>query len=115
MPLVNERTGVALPHVEVARTRAERRKGLLGRDGLAAGSALVLTPCNAIHTIGMRFAIDVAFIDRDGRVQRIVRALAPRRISLCLRAKATVECGAGQFDTWGLQVGDRLLIQPHAA
>ena len=64
MRLVNARTeqpvAVAL---EVADTRATRRRGLLGRDGLAAGSALMLTPCNAVHTVGMRFAIDIVFVD----------------------------------------------------
>jgi uncharacterized membrane protein (UPF0127 family) len=111
--LVNVRTGqVVAGTVEFARTRAERRKGLLGRNGLPAGTALVLSPCNAIHTIGMRFPIDVAFIDRGGRVRHIVRALVPSRIAVCFRAKATIECAAGQLDGQLLQVGDQLRLEP---
>ena len=109
MPLINERTGeVIADMVEVARTRRERRRGLLGRDGMPRGSALVLTPCNAIHTVGMRFPIDVAFVDRGGRVRRIVRQLPPTRISLCLGAKTTIECPSGQLEEIRLQVGDQI-------
>jgi uncharacterized membrane protein (UPF0127 family) len=113
MPLINERTGEVIADlVEVARTRRQRRRGLLGRDGLARGSALVLTPCNAIHTIGMRFPIDVAFIDRQGRVRRIVRQLPPSRISVCLTAKTTIECPSGQLEEIRLQVGDQIKLVP---
>ena len=113
MPLINERTGEVIADlVEVARTRRQRRRGLLGRDGLARGSALVLTPCNAIHTVGMRFPIDVAFVDRHGRVRRIVRQLPPARISVCLSAKTTIECPSGQLEEIRLQVGDQIKLVP---
>ena len=113
MPLINERTGEVIADiVEVARTRRERRRGLLGRDGMPRGSALVLTPCNAIHTVGMRFPIDVAFVDGGGRVRRIVRQLLPTRISLCLGAKTTIECPSGQLEEIRLQVGDQIKLVP---
>lgn len=111
MPVVNERTGAVIAqHVEFARTRRERRRGLLGRDGLSAGSALVLTPCNTIHTVGMRFPLDVAFVDRHGRVRHIVRNLPPTRISVCFTAKSTIECAAGQLGEDALRVGDRVTM-----
>jgi uncharacterized membrane protein (UPF0127 family) len=107
--LVNARTNeVVASSVEVARTRGERRRGLLGRTGLPAGAALVLTPCNAIHTIGMRFAIDVVFIDRKGRVRKIVRSLPPWRMAMAPLASATIELSAGELRPDGLQVGDRV-------
>ena len=56
------RDGTVLASVEVARSRAARRKGLLGRDGI--DGALLLTPARSVHTLGMRFDIDVAFLDR---------------------------------------------------
>jgi uncharacterized membrane protein (UPF0127 family) len=113
MPLVNERTGgVIADAVEFARTRAERRKGLLGRDGLPRGAAMVITPCNAIHTVGMRFPIDVLFVDRGGRVRRIVRNLPPTRISICLTAKSTIECPAGQLSDGLVEVGDAVRVVP---
>jgi uncharacterized membrane protein (UPF0127 family) len=113
MPLINERTGETIADIiEIARTRRERRRGLLGRDGLPRGSALVLTPCNAIHTVGMRFPIDVAFVDKRGRVRRIVRKLGPSRIKICLRARTTIECPSGQLEEIRLQVGDQVKLVP---
>src|ERR1700682_5595453 len=77
--IVNTRTGaVVATSAEVARTSSERRRGLLGRSGLPGGSALIIARCNAIHTIGMQFAIDVAFVDAQGWVGKIVYRLAAR-------------------------------------
>ena len=75
----------------------ERVRGLLGRDGLAPGEAMAFPRCNAIHTVGMRFPIDVAFLGRDGRPVKLVRAVPPGRLLVWggLRARATVEAAAG--------------------
>ena len=70
------RDGDVLAAVEVADTATARRRGLLGRD--AFDGALVLRPCRNVHTVRMRFPIDVAFCDAEGVVLRTVtpRALA---------------------------------------
>ncbi|AVJ27276.1 hypothetical protein CLM73_09230 [Achromobacter spanius] len=75
-----------------------RIRGLLGRAPPGPRAGVLLTPCAAVHTIGMRYAIDVAFIGRDGRVLELRRALAPWRVALCLRAVAVVEMRAGVID-----------------
>ena len=75
--------------------RATRNKGLLGRRSLEPGSAMILAPCSSIHTFFMQFAIDVAFVDRDGRVVRARRALGPWRIQAALRASAVIELATG--------------------
>ena len=111
MRLVNERTGVAVADkVELATTRGERRRGLLGRTSLAPKSALVLSPCGAIHTAFMRFAIDVIFLDRDGRAVRILRELGPWRMALALRARSVVELPSGCLDGMDLLPGDRVRL-----
>ncbi len=111
MTLVCDRTqDTVATTVEVASTREERRRGLLGRDGLDPGSALVLTPCAAIHTAFMRFPIDAVFLGRDGRVVRIVRGLQPWRIAVSLRARAVVELAAGVLERHPVEVGDRLYL-----
>ncbi len=113
MQISNARTeSVVASAVEVATTRAERRRGLLGRDSLDLAAALVLSPCCSIHTAFMRFPIDVAFVDRDGRVMRIVRDLAPWRIAIVPRAHAVVEFAGGCLSRRDVQVGDRLLLAP---
>jgi uncharacterized membrane protein (UPF0127 family) len=93
-----------LAAAEVAVTRRQRRRGLVGRDELEG--VLVLRPCRQIHTLRMRFPIDVAFCDRDGFVLHVA-SLAPWRLSRPVpRACFAVEARAGAFDRWKLVVGD---------
>jgi len=107
--LVNERTrGTVASIVELAVSRGERRRGLLGRHGLDASAALMLAPCAAVHTAFMRFPLDVVFVDRTGRVRKIVRGLGPWRMSASLGAYAAIElAAAGPRD---LVPGDRLYL-----
>ncbi len=116
MEIRNARTDcVVASIVEVATTRTERRRGLLGRDSLDIAAAMVLSPCCSIHTAFMRFPIDVAFVDRDGQVTRIVRDLAPWRVAIAPRAHAAVEFAGGCLSSRDLRVGDRLLLMPSPA
>jgi uncharacterized protein len=89
---------------------ASRRKGLLGRDSLPDGSALIIAPCQAIHTFSMRFAIDVMFVSKDGLVLKVRQAVPPRRIAVALRAFAVVELPAGAIERSGTRPGDQLQI-----
>jgi uncharacterized membrane protein (UPF0127 family) len=103
------RDGEVLAAAEVARTRRERTRGLLGRDGFTG--ALVFRKCRHVHTVGMRFAIDVAFCDADGVVRR-VSTLPPWRLSpLVWRSAFVIEAETGAFERWGLRVGDRVEVK----
>jgi uncharacterized membrane protein (UPF0127 family) len=95
---------------ELAASRASRRQGLLGRDSLDLSSALVLFPCWAVHTIGMRFAIDVIFVDRQGRILKMVSDLGPWRTAIMPRAHAVIELPAGRLRCQDVAVGDRLYL-----
>ncbi len=89
--------------LEVAATRRARGRGLLGRDGV--DGALWLPGVRSVHTVGMRFALDVAWVDRAGRVLR-TRTMAPRRASTWVpRAAGVLEAEAGAFVRWGLVPG----------
>jgi uncharacterized membrane protein (UPF0127 family) len=90
--------------VEVASTRRARRRGLLGRDGI--DGALLLTPARSVHTIGMRFHLDVAYLSREGVVLEVARMARNRVGRPRLRARAVLEAEAGAFERWGLGVGD---------
>lgn len=83
-----------------------RRRGLLGRDELAPGEALVIAPTQGIHTFGMRCPIDVAFVDRAGTIVAIAAQVPPRRVRLAWRAFAAVELRAGACGELGLALGD---------
>jgi uncharacterized protein len=89
---------------DIAHDRAARRRGLLRRDTFEG--ALVLRPCRWVHTIGMRFPIDVAYLDRDGVVTKTIR-MQPHRVGIPVwRSAMVVEAEAGAFGRWGLRVGD---------
>jgi uncharacterized membrane protein (UPF0127 family) len=110
--LVAEPSGrVAVPDLEVAVDSATRKKGLLGRDGLADGSGLVIAPTNAVHTFFMRFPIDIVFVSRAGDVVKICRAVRAWRMAAALRAYAVVELAAGGAARAGLGVGDKVAVQ----
>jgi uncharacterized protein len=103
------REGDVLATADVAETRRARRRGLLRRTEFEG--ALVLRPCRHVHTLFMRFEIDVAFCDSDGVVLR-TRCLRPWRLSAFVsNAAFVVEAEAGAFERWGLRTGDRVEVK----
>jgi uncharacterized membrane protein (UPF0127 family) len=103
------REGDVLAAVEVADSFGRRFKGLLGRDGL--DGAVLLTPAKSVHTLGMRFEIDVAYCDRDLQVIETV-CMRRNRLGLPrLKAHSVIEAEAGAFERWRLRPGDRLEIK----
>ena len=81
-------------------------------DEFPIDSALILAPCSSIHTLFMRFPIDVVFVASDGRVMRVFHALAPWRIGWTFRAFAAVELPAGTALRSGVRPGDKLRLEP---
>lgn len=109
--LINERShGTLASRIETAFDSKRRNQGLLGRSGLDGGSALVLAPCTAVHTFFMKFAIDVVFVDRRGRVIKAVTELRPWRIAVALGAHAVVELPAGVIVASGTRAGDAIAL-----
>ena len=100
------RDGEVLASLEVADTRPARRRGLLGRDSI--DGALLLVPARSVHTLGMRFAIDVAWLDGDLTVLRTASMPRQRLSRPVLHARSVLEAEAGSFARWRLAVGDRL-------
>jgi len=84
----------------VARSFRERRRGLAKMTPLPAGYGLRIPKCNSVHTIGMRFALDLVWLSRDGRVLRVDRGVGPWRMKLCVRARSVVETAAGGGDAF---------------
>ena len=93
----------------IATTRHDRRRGLKAFSD--ASVPLVINRCRWVHSLGMRFAIDVAYLDRANIVLAI-RHLAPNRVALPVpRAARVVEAAPGAFTRWGISVGDTLDIR----
>ena len=107
------REGDVLASLEVAGSSSARRRGLLRREGI--DGALLLRPCRAVHTVGMRFPIDVAWCDRELVVLRTARMARHRMSRPVLRARAVVEAEAGTFERWHLAVGDQLEVREELA
>lgn len=98
-----------LASAEITADRRARRRGLLGRDGLEG--ALVIDRCRWVHTLGMRFPIDVGYLDDDGVVLKTTR-MRTWRVGLPVRhARTVVEAEAGAFERWGLRPGDEIELR----
>jgi len=80
--------------VRVAATHRARLLGLAGLRRLPQDAALLLPSTRAVHTFGMRFSIDLVWIDERGRLVRRDVAVSPRRLRHCRRARAVVELAA---------------------
>ena len=93
-----------LASVEIARDHRARGKGLLGRDHYEG--ALLIERCRWIHTIGMRFPLDIAYLDADGHVLKTIRMHRHRIGVPVWKARSVLEAEAGAFARWGLRVGD---------
>lgn len=95
--------------VRLANTALARLRGLIGRRQLEPDEGLWLRPSSGVHTLWMRFAIDVIFLDRELRVVKLVENLRPFRLTLPnLAATSVLELSAHAIRRAGLQVGDRL-------
>ncbi len=93
-----------------------RLRGLLGQPDLPEGAGLLLEPCQAIHMLGMRFPLDVAFLDSSGAVVAAYHALAPGGRTGWHRAATTaLELPAGTLQASGTGVGDVIVCTPEAS
>ncbi len=115
MTVVSLRTtegAVVCERCRIATTFPARLRGLLGRPGLPAGEGLWIRPAASVHTLFMRFSIDVVFLDRDGIVVAIAASVRPWRAASARRARSCVELTAGECERRGLRVGHRLEAGP---
>jgi Uncharacterized conserved protein len=92
----------------ITETTRERMRGLLDHDHLPHDEALLLKRCGSVHTFGMRFAIDVIFLDRHQRIVAIRHNVARRRMLFSFRATQTLEMSAGMARMHGFALGDTL-------
>ncbi len=105
--------------VSVARNTWARLRGLLARKSLGSGAGLIIDRARiplapipmGIHTVGMRFPIDVAFVDPSGRILRMIHSMKPHRISpLVWNSAMVLEMPEGALRKSGTQVGDQIAL-----
>lgn len=112
MRLINQTKNVVLAEdIFIANTVFTRIKGLLGRSILLPSQALILDPCNAVHTFFMRFPIDILFLDKENRVIKAISDLKPNRVSRTYwKANKVVELPAGKLNLTNTGIKDQLKI-----
>ena len=107
--VINRTRGTELVRaLEIADTPSRRSRGLLGRSGLDQVTGLWIVPCESVHMFGMKFAIDLVYLDRRMRVKKVRHELKPWRISACLTAHSVIELPVGAIEESGTQSGDIL-------
>jgi hypothetical protein len=103
------RDGDVLAAAEVADTFGKQAKGLLGLTSYQG--AMLLPRARSVHTLGMRFPIDVAFCDKDMVVLDMVRLRPWRFCRPRRRGRSVIEAQAGAFERWGLRIGDTVELR----
>lgn len=93
-----------------------RLLGLAMLDELPSRTALLIPRCRSVHTFGMRFPLDVAFLDEAGRLLRLLATVPPGRICTCRGARAVLEASAGEGERFlaaiGLRRGAHQALEP---
>jgi uncharacterized membrane protein (UPF0127 family) len=108
--LVNRRNGrTVASHILPAFDASSRRRGLLGRERLEDGHAMLIAPTSAVHTFFMHFPIDLAFLSREGVVLRSRAGVPPWRIAARPGAFCVLELPAGVLAGHDVLVGDQLV------
>lgn len=103
------RDGRVLASLEIPAKRKAKAKGLLGRNGF--DGAILLKGVRSVHTIGMKFDLDIALLDQDNVVIKTLRLHRNRVSAPIFRARAVLEAEAGAFGDWELKIGDELEIR----
>ena len=104
---------IVVERLRIAETHWTRLRGLLGTRTLPAGDGLWILPCRQVHMFGMRYAIDVVFLDDARRIVGLTPGLGPWRVSPHLReATSVIELPAGTIAATGLAQGRALRIEP---
>jgi uncharacterized membrane protein (UPF0127 family) len=102
------RQTTVVSRLEIADTAAKRAKGLLGRMQLAKGTGMWIVPCEAIHTFGMQFPIDLVYLNHSNEVVKLCSAVKRNRMSMCISAHSVLELSSGTLLESPVQIGDSL-------
>jgi uncharacterized membrane protein (UPF0127 family) len=104
---------VLADRAEIADTSAKRRTGLLKHTKLEPGEGLWIAPCEGVHTFGMKFTIDVVFLNKKKKILKIRPNMARRRMAISLLAHSVLELPAGTIDATGTAKGDQLEFEKY--
>ena len=98
-----------LSNVMYTTTPLERMRGLLRRPPLEKSQALLITPCSSVHTIGMTYPIDLAFLNKDWEIKKIVKSLIPWRMACSFGSNMVLEMPSGTIENLNLNTNMQLI------
>jgi uncharacterized membrane protein (UPF0127 family) len=101
----------ALGRAQVAKSYWSRLLGLMGKRELPDGEGMLIDPCSSVHTLFMRFPLDVVFLDREDRITHIAANLRPYRMAMAKGGKKALELAAGTAADAGLATGNQLVFR----
>ena len=115
--VTDETRGTLIGHrIQVADSSLTRLVGLLGRKGVDAGAGLWIKPSSGVHTVFMRFPIDVIGLDKNRRVIKLWSKLVPYRVtSVSTELRSVIELTAGRIAECGVQLGDQIVFTEESA
>ena len=111
--ITNSQGKILADRANIADTSAKRRTGLLKHSKLEPGEGLWIAPCEGVHTFGMKFPIDVVFLNKKKKVLKIRPNMVRARIALSLRAHSVLELPAGTLEATGTAAGDQLEFEKY--
>lgn len=112
--VANQTKGQVLAdRADIADTSAKRRTGLLKHTGLAPGEGLWIAPCEGVHTFGMKFPIDVLFLNKKKKILKARPDMVRGRIAFSLLAHSVLELPAGTLAQTGTVAGDQLEFEKY--
>ena len=95
--------------IHIADSVASRARGLLLRPPLKKSEGMLITPCNSVHTMGMRYKLDIVFLDKSGYVVKVINNLSPFRMAIKYRADSTLELKSNESTRLNIEIGQRLV------
>lgn len=102
--------GICLvPTVRFAQTAWERTRGLLAYPPLLHGEGMLIDACSTVHTLGMRYALDLVYLDSAGQVKKLVHGVKPARFSGAWGASTTLELPAGSLPALHIALNEKLI------
>lgn len=112
MQITNISSNTVLAHsVKIAAMFISRLQGLIGTTSLPAGQCLVIKLCVSVHIFGMKYSLDIIFVDKNNRVLRIVSNLPPNRIACCSGGSYVMEIAGDSLDAAEINIGDYLKLR----
>ena len=108
--ILEQNGATVVERLHVARGARERMRGLLSHEALPDGEGMWFPACRLIHTFGMKFVIDLVYLNDRLEICKIVERMRPGRLSACLAAESVIELTSGAAKRLGLSKGIRLKI-----